>query len=440
MRLVSVVRIAKIAVWSLLLLAFNVRAVLDIEITEGEEGALPIAIAPFAWSGPAPLSEDIAAIISADLHRSGRFAPLAREALPAQPKEAKEILFPQWRAKKVENLVIGKVVADGNRYQVQFQLFDAVRGTQLVGYSIPTAPNQLRRTAHRISDLVYEKIIGQRGAFSTYVSYVTVDQDAQGKRRYRLSVADSDGFNEQNILTSWQPLMSPAWSADGQRLAYVSFERGRSLIYVQAITSGKRELVAQYAGLNSAPAWAPDGRRLAMTLSHEGNAEIYLLDMASRQLTRVTRNAGIDTEAAWSPDGQNLYFTSDRGGKPQIYQVAVSADGTVGREKRITFTGEYNARPSLSPDGRRLTMVHGNGGLYRIAVQELASGKVRVLTSARLDESPSFAPNGSMIIYATESGGRGVLEAVSVEGRSHQRLGLKQGDVREPAWSPYISQ
>lgn len=432
-------RIVKIGVWSLLLLALNVHAVLDIEITEGEEGALPIAIAPFAWSGSSPLSEDLAAIVSADLHRSGRFAPLAREALPAHPAEAKDIQFAQWRAKKIENLVIGKVIASGNQYQVQFQLFDAVRGTQLIGYTIPTAPNQLRRTAHRISDLIYEKIIGQRGAFSTYVSYVTVEQDAQGKRRYRLSVADADGFNEQNILTSKQPLMSPAWAGDAKRLAYVSFEMGRSFIYVQNIASGKRELIAQYSGLNSAPAWAPGGQRLAMTLSHEGNAEIYILDLNSKQLTRVTRNPAIDTEPSWSPDGQTLVFTSDRGGRPQIYQLAINADGTVGREKRITFTGDYNARASFSPDGRRLTMVHGNGGYYRIGVQDLATGKVRVLTSTRLDESPSFAPNGSMIIYATETAGRGVLEAVSVDGRGHQRLGVRQGDVREPAWSPYIS-
>ncbi len=433
-------RIAKIGVWSLLLLALNAHAVLDIEITEGEEGALPIAIAPFAWNGATPLPEDIAAIVSADLHRSGRFAPLERGELPAQPKEAKDIQFAQWRAKKIENLVIGKVIANGNQYQVQFQLFDALRGTQLIGYTIPTAPHQLRRSAHRISDLIYEKILGQRGAFSTFVSYVTVEQDAQGKRRYRLSVADSDGYNEQNILTSKQPLMSPAWAADGKRLAYVSFEMGRSLIYVQNITTGKRELVAQYSGLNSAPAWSPDGRRLAMTLSHEGNAEIYLLELATKQLIRVTRNPAIDTEPAWSPNGQTLAFTSDRGGRPQIYQVPVNADGSVGREKRITFAGDYNARASFSPDGRRLTMVHGNGGLYRIGVMDLASGKVRVLTSTRLDESPSFAPNGSMIIYATERAGRGVLEAVSVDGRGHQRLGVRQGDVREPAWSPYISQ
>ncbi|HEY0635198.1 MAG TPA: Tol-Pal system beta propeller repeat protein TolB [Gammaproteobacteria bacterium] len=431
--------IVKIGVWSLLLLAVNAHAVLDIEITEGEEGALPIAIAPFAWSGATPLPEDIAAIISADLHRSGRFAPLEREALPAQPKEAKEIQFAQWRAKKIENLVIGKVIANGNQYQVQFQLFDALRGTQLIGYNIPTAPKELRRSAHRISDLIYEQILGQRGAFSTFVSYVTVEQDAQGKRRYRLSVADADGYNEQNILTSKQPLMSPAWASDGKRLAYVSFEMGRSFIYVQNIVTGKRELVAQYAGLNSAPAWSPDGRRLAMTLSHEGNAEIYLLEIATKRLTRVTRNPAIDTEPAWSPNGQSLAFTSDRGGRPQIYQVPVNADGTVGREKRLTFTGDYNARASFSPDGRRLTMVHGNGGLYRIAVQDLANGKVRVLTSTRLDESPSFAPNGSMIIYATERAGRGVLEAVSVDGRGHQRLGVRQGDVREPAWSPYIN-
>ena len=424
----------------LMLLAVTAEARLTIEISEGVEGAMPIAVVPFGAEGGSAKS-DVAAIVAADLARSGRFAPLASDKLPSRPHDGKGIDFGPWRAAGVENMVVGQVQATGDKLLVQFQLFDVLRGVQLTGYSIPTTADRLRRVAHQISDIVYEKLTGQRGAFNTHVAYVTVEQSGPQERSFRLAVADADGFDEQVILTSKHPLMSPAWSDDGRRLAYVSFEEGRSVVYVQDITSGKREAVARFKGLNSAPSWAPDGRHLAMTLSRDGNPEVYILDLQSKALTRVTHSNTIDTEPAWAPDGRTLVFTSDRGGKPQIYRVELSNYRPQGRPKRLTFEGLYNARASFSPDGSQLVMITGDdNNRFRIAVMELESGTVRVLTDSRLDESPSFAPNGSMIIFATERNNRGVLEAVSVDGRAHQRLGTSQGDVREPAWSPFISQ
>ena len=433
-------RIRNWLVIPLLLLAASAEARLTIEITQGVEGAMPIAVVPFGTSNG---NIEVADIIAADLARSGRFAPLAAATLPGLPHEGRDIDFPAWRAAGVENMVVGRLQQGGDgKLLVQFQLFDVLRGVQLTGYSIPTSAERLRRVAHQISDIVYQKLTGQRGAFNTHVAYVTVEQTGAQERRFSLAVADADGFDEQVILTSRQPLMSPAWSVDGRRLAYVSFEEGRSVVYVQDITSGKREAVARFKGLNSAPAWAPDGRHLALTLSRDGNPEVYILDLNSRTLTRVTHSHGIDTEPAFAPDGKSLVFTSDRGGKPQIYRVGLdNYRPQGGRPKRLTFEGDYNARASFSPeDGSQLTMVSGDNNRFRIAVMELGSGAVRVLTDSRFDESPSFAPNGSMIIFATERNNRGVLEAVSVDGRAHQRLGSSQGDVREPAWSPFISQ
>jgi TolB protein len=418
--------------------AMQVQARLVIEITEGIEGALPIAIVPFADE---KVSKDqVSQIVSADLARSGQFAPIATSKMPNQPHEGHDIDFAAWRKLGVEHMVVGKVAARGtSALQVQFQLFDVVRGVQLAGYSIPTVASRLRRVSHQISDLVFEKLTGQKGAFNTHVAYVTVEQEG-GRPVHRLAVADADGFNEQIILTSKQPLLSPAWSPDGKRLAYVSFEDGRSELFAQDITTGKRDKLASFRGLNSAPAWSPDGRRMAMTLSRDGNPEIYLFDLASRALSRITHSRAIDTEAAWAPDGRSLVFTSDRGGKPQIYKVELDGNRAKGRPQRLTFDSDYSARASFSPDGRRLVFVSGEGNRFRIAVQDLENGAMRLLTGNRLDESPSFAPNGSMIIYATEHNGRGILEAVSVDGRAHQRLGSSKGDVREPAWSPFIAQ
>jgi TolB protein len=303
-----------------------------------------------------------------------------------------------------------------------------------VGYSVPATDANLRRTAHQIADVIFEKLTGIPGAFATRIAYVTDERGADGAERLALKVADADGHNPQTIVSSTEPLMSPAWSPDGRRIAYVSFENRRHAIYVQELLTGHREKLAAYEGINGAPAWSPDGRRIAMTLSKDGNPEIYVMELASKRLTRLTDHYAIDTEPGWSPDGRWIVFTSDRGGAPQVYRMSSSG----GSATRVTFQNPYNARPSYSPDGRQLVMVTRESGQYRIALLDLENRVLQVLTRGQLDESPSFAPNGSMIIYATRSGRRGVLAAVSADGSVHQRLALEEGDVREPAWSPNI--
>ncbi len=422
----------------LLLLSWQAQAKLVIEITSGTEGALPIAVVPFGWVSGGGAATDIAEVIAADLARSGRFAPLEQTRMPAEPHNGHEIDFAAWREAGVEHMVVGRAQPrEDGRVMVEFQLFDVVRGAQMTGYAIPAESATLRRIAHQISDIVYEKLTGQRGAFNTHVAYVTLQRQGE-ESTYRLAIADADGFNEQVVLTSPQPLMSPVWSPDGDYLAYVSFEKKRSVVYLQDVRTGQRELLAEFQGLNSAPSFSPDGRSLLLTLSRDGNPEIYLLELQGRKLTRLTHSRGIDTEAVFAPDGNAIVFTSDRGGRPQLYRLALQNGKAVGRPKRLTFEGVYNARAAFSPNGKQLAYVHGDGSRFRIAVKELETGTLRVLSDTRLDESPSFAPNGSMIIYATERNRRGVLEAVSVDGRAHQRLGLSRGDVREPAWSPYI--
>ena len=409
------------------------QAALTIEITQGMEGAMPIAIIPFGWTGRATAApENIAAIISSDLSRSGRFAPLPDRDLVAHPTSAEQVQFHNWRMLNVDNLVVGQVTETGaGGYTIQFQLFDVFRGKQLIGYSFPVNHADLRRAAHHISDLIYKELTGEPGAFNTRIAYVTT-ANTGAQKSYTLLVADSDGYNPQTMLRSKQPLMSPAWSSDGKRIAYVSFENKTAEIYTQDVASSARRKLAAFKGINGAPAWSPDGRRLALTLSRDGNPEIYTMDLASLALQRLTINAAIDTEPVWSPDGRSIVFTSDRGGSPQLYRMAASG----GQAERLTFEGKYNAGADFSPDGRKLAMVHGNGGAYRIAVLDLETGLLRVLTDGQLDESPSFAPNGSMIIYATGTGNREVLAAVSVDGRFRQRLTLQAGNVREPAWSP----
>ena len=418
----------------LLLASSTVRAALTIEITQGMEGAIPVAVVPFGWSGnTAAAPENLAAIISADLNRSGRIETLADRDLIAHPTEGAQLQFQNWRMVKVDNLVIGKVTgnADGT-FTVQFELYDVFRGKQLIGSSFPTSREELRQVAHHISDLIYEKLTGEKGAFNTQIAYVTTSGSSKNKS-YTLLVADSDGYNPQTILTSNQPLMSPSWSPDGRQIAYVSFEKKLAEIYIQEVASGSRRKLAAFKGINGAPAWSPNGRQLALTLSRDGNPEIYIMDVSSGTLRRLTNGSAIDTEPVWTPDASSIIFTSDRGGSAQLYRVPVGG----GKAQRLTFEGKYNAGADVSPDGRKIAMVHGNNGNYRIAVLDLDSRLLRILTDGPLDESPSFSPNGSMIIYATRAGNREVLSAVSVDGRFRQRLSLQAGNVREPVWSPF---
>jgi len=423
-------RIKKIIIIGLLgLFAPLLRAEMDIEITEGIESALPIAIVPFAQPGGAPVS--ISNVVSHDLGGSGYFRPLAESSMPSRPTAPEAIQFGEWKAVGQNYIVIGQAAPAGGQYNVQFQLFDVNSGNQVLGYRMTSTAQDLRRTAHHISDLIFEKLIGKKGVFSGRIAYIT--SSGQGaSASHRLQVADADGFNPQTIATSSEPLMSPSWSPDGRKMAYVSFERKTAAIYVQTLATGQRVKVAEFPGINGAPSWSPDGGKLALTLSKDGSPDIYVLSLVNNSLRKVTNSSAIDTEPTWSPDGGTLVFTSDRGGKPQLYRV--SSQG--GAEKRITFSGNYNARASFSPDGKNIAMVHGNGNDYRIAVMDVGSGAINVLTSGPTDESPSFAPNGDMILYASQRGSGGFLAAVSLDGKMQQKLVFDSNAVREPSWAP----
>jgi TolB protein len=407
---------------------------LTIRITEGIQGASPIAIVPFGGEPSAEsAASTISEVITADLARSGFFRVLPQQDLIARPHSGDQVNFKDWRLLNTDSLVVGQVDNNGvDGYLVRFQLFDVYRGEQLAGFSGPTTASSLRQTAHQIADIIFEKLTGIAGAFATRIAYVTADRQADGSQLLALNIADSDGYGPQTIVSSPEPLLSPAWSPDGQRIAYVSLEQRQASIYIQEIFTGKRTRIAAYPGLNGAPSWSPDGRKLALTLSKDGSPDIYVLDIASRTLQRITDHYAIDTEASWSPDGRHLVFTSDRGGNPQIYRVAA----TGGSPERLTFENSYNARASYAPDGRRLVLTTRVQGQYRIATLDLDNRLLQVISKGNLDESPSFAPNGSMVLYASKEGSRGVLAAVSVDGRVHQQLATQSGDVREPDWSP----
>lgn len=408
---------------------------LEIIIDRGVENALPIAVIPFGWNGALDTQPiDLHVTIANDLARSGRFATMDELDMPQQPAEFGHVNFRDWQLLRMENIVIGNLKqTDAGDFEIEFRLLDVYKEAQLTGFRIQARRTQLRRTAHRISDIIFEKLTGVRGAFDTRIAYVTVKQNAAGEERHSLQIADADGFNPQVLLESDQSLMSPAWSPDGKHLAYVSFEGNNSSVFVQNIRTGERNEIASHRGINSAPAFSPDGGRLALTLSKDGDAEIYVMHLSTGSLQRITRNRAIDTEPNWSPDGSKLVFTSDRGGTPQLYEVDLQG----GTPKRLTFEGPYFARPRYSPDGTGITMVHGENGLYRIGYLDLDNGYLTILTNNRLDESPSFSPNGSMIIYATNGRRGSELAAVSADGRVHQRLALQDGEVREPAWGPF---
>ena len=419
-----------------LLMQTTSMAELTIRITQGVGKQTPVAIVPFGVErGLSKISKNITEIITNDLLRSGRFSVTPVENMLQKPSTGAEIDFDDWSILGVEAVVIGKI-SEGrnNSYNIQFQLFDIYKREQIVGYRMPANEKTLRRSAHRIADMVFEELTGIRGVFDTKVAYVRSNTFNE-KRNYTLVISDSDGENEQIVLESKDPIMSPAWSPDSRMLSYVSFEGNMSTIYVQNLRTGNRRKISELPGINGSPAFSPDGRKLVLTLGgSDGNLDIHVLDIATRNLKRLTYNRSIDTEATWAPNGEEIYFTSDRGGSPQIYKMKINSD----RASRVTFEGSYNARPRLSPDGNKLAMVHQYRGDYRIAIYDIEEKDLLILSSGSQDESPSFAPNSDTLIYATKLSGDGVLETVTADGLVRQRMAPKSGDIREPVWSPFL--
>jgi TolB protein len=405
---------------------------LEIEISGGGAQQLPIAIVPFAQSQSGsynPSSDNLSQIIQADLKRSGLFRLLETAGVVSRPSDISQIKYAEWVALQAQAMAVGKVeTLPDNRYNVSFQLVDVLKQTQLASVQYNVTATQLRGTAHKIADVIYQKLTGESGLFSSRIAYV-----AKLNGRYALRVADVDGENAVTMVSSKEPIISPTWSPDGSKMAYVSFEKKKPIIYIQTL-SGQRTILASFKGNNSAPAWSPDGGKLAIVLTYGANSQLYTINADGSNLQPLTKSSAIDTEPTWSPDGQWIYFSSDRGGRPQIYKVAASG----GEVQRVTFEGTFNLSPRVSPDGKFLAMVRNDGGKYRLALQELASGQVQMLSEGAQDESPSFAPNGRVLLYATRSGNKGALAAVSSDGRVQQRLNESGGDIREPAWGPLI--
>ena len=412
--------------------AFNAHAALTIEITGGASLQIPVAIAPFAGEEAYP--DKLSKIVMADLARSGLFKLLDTNGI-VPPRTPADVRVSDWKAKGATALAMANVVAQaGGRIEVQFRLIDTVRQdvaqvVQLAGYSLPTSSAQLRLTAHQIADIIFEKLTGNPGAFASRIAYIT-----KRGNTHELQIADSDGYNAQTVYTSREPIISPTWSPDGTKIAYVAFDQKKPIVYVQTLATGQRQTVANFKGNNSAPSWSPDGRQLAVVLSRDGFTQIYTMNLDGSGLKRLTHTGSIETEPNWSPDGKYLLFTSDRGGSPQIYRMPSYG----GEAVRLTFEGSYNVSPRYSPDGKSFAFIRREGNQFRVAVQDIVSGQVQVLTENGLDESPSWAPNGKMILYATERLGRGVLAAVSSDGRVKQKLSAQASDVREPAWGPML--
>src|SRR5881396_3209362 len=415
---------------AILLLAGPAQAQLTIEIIGGGANQIPIAVLPFA--GESALPQSITEIIEQDLSRSGRFRAIFVGGVNPPPTEIAQVNFPEWKSRLADAMVIGQAqrLPDG-KLEVRFRLLDVLKQSQIGGIAFTLTAAQTRLTAHKIADFIYEKMTGERGVFSTRIAYIV----KQGPR-HELRVADADGQNAQSILISSEPIMSPAWSPDGTRMAYVSFQNKKPILFVQNLAASKQPApVANYRGSNSAPAWSPDGKQLAAVLTKDGTSQIYLMSADGSNLRRLTVSQGIDTEPRFTPDGQSIYFTSDRGGTPQVYRMPASG----GEPQRITFEGSYNVSPRISPDGKTIAYITRNAaGQFRVALLDLSSRQVQILTDSDRDESPSFSPNGRMVLLATVINERGVLSAVSADGRVKQRLSTAAGDVREPAWGPFI--
>mgnify|MGYP000586731226 FL=1 len=408
-------------------------AQLEIQVTRGIDNPTSIAVAPFAWDGLGAAPEDFAQIIDSDLARSGQFSPVSRRDMLSLPTRAEDIFYRDWRAIAARYLVIGRV-SKGAQLRAEFALYDVERGIELFSSQVAGPEFEARMVAHRVADAIYEKLTGIQGAFATRLIYVSVTRNPEGKDFYRLTVADADGQRPIVLLEGRDPILAPSWSPDGKEVAYVSFESSRPAIYRQVLATGAREQLTNFRGLNNSPVWSPDGKSMALVLSKDGSPDIYLLDLETKQLTRLTRHYAIDTEPTWMPDGQSLLFTSDRGGRPQIYRYTLAT----GKIERVTFEGRYNARARVAEDGRNVALVHQRDGRFHVAVFDLVTERMTVLTETSLDESPSIAPNGSLVIYATKRGERSVLGAVAVDGGVKFSLPARSGSVQEPAWSPML--
>jgi TolB protein len=425
--------------WALLVLTLAApwaRADFVVEVTKGQTEAIPIAVVPFASPEIIATSFDVAQLVSDDLARSGRFRSMDRKDMIEQPHSGANVAFDDWRRLNNDYIVVGNMAADApDHFNITYELYNVLTRQRLLNFQVSANRPGLRLAGHQIADAVFEKILGIRGAFSTRIAYISVLGHLPDKT-YQLIVADADGENPRVVMQSREPLMSPSWSPDGTSLAYVSFEDRLPTVYMQTLKTGERRKISEQAGVNQAPSWSPDGKKLALVLStRDGNLDVYVKDLVTQQLSRITDDPGIDTEPQWSKDGQSLYFTSDRAGGPQIYKVGIRPGD---KPRRITFQGSYNARPRVSPDESQLAFVTQEDGGYRIATLDLRGrGDVQVLTKGRSDVSPSYAPNGAVLIYATRDKGRGVLALVSADGRVQQRLVSSEGELQEPVWAPF---
>ncbi len=424
----------KLLLICLLIVSAPALADLQVTINQSAQGALPIAVVPFQNKTRSKPPVNVAKVIHSDLAHSGRFAPLAVNNMLAQPHKASEIIYRNWRAVNVDDVVVGDVAStNAGGYKVTFQLMDVYRQSQLAGYTITTDQKGLRTAAHKVSNLIYEALVGKPGVFNTKIAYVKVTGKALDQT-FRLMVADQDGHDPHTLVRQKAPLLSPAWSPNGKKIAYVSLANHHSAVYVQNVESGRAVKVASKSGLNSAPAWSPDGKKLALSLSIHGQPDIYILNLENGDLTQVTSSQAIDTEPAWAPDGKSLIFTSGRGGNPQIYRIAVSG----GAARRITYNGKSNQNAVFSPNGHSIAMVHQESHGYRIAIMKLNSGNMKIVSKGPLDEHPSFAPNGDILIYNSHSGSKGgILREVAIGADVHLKLKEKNG-VREPSWSPFL--